>query len=194
MSYRALRISRNDKTPIEGFEQDDYVRNSSLGRRPLADLIARVTGAEAGIVTSGASSRLRRRFDVLRAPPPPTVQCRPSCEFLVSCTAFAVWTFESSWRLPPVKWSQLVVYLNRLVPRSSSTGVNDCPQFDLTMRSFKSNCEKRCSWVAGWRLGRLWACGGRSHIKGPGCNRSPEADRTPQEFAIPKRGPTLQSR
>jgi DinB superfamily len=39
MSYRALRISRGDKTPIEGYEQDDYVRNSPLGRRPLADLI-----------------------------------------------------------------------------------------------------------------------------------------------------------
>ena len=39
MSYRALRISRNDSTPIEGFEQDDYVRNSSLGKRPLADLM-----------------------------------------------------------------------------------------------------------------------------------------------------------
>jgi len=39
MSYRALRIARNDKTPLEGFEQDDYVRSSSLGNRPLADLI-----------------------------------------------------------------------------------------------------------------------------------------------------------
>ena len=39
MRYRALRISRNDSTPIEGFEQDDYVRNSSLGKRPLADLM-----------------------------------------------------------------------------------------------------------------------------------------------------------
>jgi hypothetical protein len=39
MSYRALRIARGDATPIEGFEQDDYVRNSSLGRRELADLI-----------------------------------------------------------------------------------------------------------------------------------------------------------
>jgi hypothetical protein len=27
MSYRALRISRGDVAPIEGFEQDDYVRN-----------------------------------------------------------------------------------------------------------------------------------------------------------------------
>ena len=39
MSYRALRISRSDATPIEGFEQDDYVRNGPFGRRPLADLI-----------------------------------------------------------------------------------------------------------------------------------------------------------
>jgi hypothetical protein len=39
MSYRALRIARGDATPIEGFEQDDYVRNSSLGQRPLSDLI-----------------------------------------------------------------------------------------------------------------------------------------------------------
>lgn len=39
MSYRALRIARGDATPIEGFEQDDYVRNAPFGRRPLADLI-----------------------------------------------------------------------------------------------------------------------------------------------------------
>jgi len=39
MSYRALRISRGDATPIEGFEQDDYVRNSPFARRSLADLI-----------------------------------------------------------------------------------------------------------------------------------------------------------
>ena len=32
MSYRALRISRGDATPIEGYEQDDYVRNSPFGR------------------------------------------------------------------------------------------------------------------------------------------------------------------
>jgi hypothetical protein len=39
MSYRALRIARGDATPIEGFEQDDYVRNGPFGRRTLADLI-----------------------------------------------------------------------------------------------------------------------------------------------------------
>jgi len=39
MSYRALRISRADATPMEGFEQDDYVRNGPFARRPLSDLI-----------------------------------------------------------------------------------------------------------------------------------------------------------
>jgi len=39
MSYRALRISRGDATPIEGYEQDDYVRNGPYARRQLPDLI-----------------------------------------------------------------------------------------------------------------------------------------------------------
>ena len=39
MSYRALRISRGDATPIEGYEQDDYVRNGPFARLPVADLI-----------------------------------------------------------------------------------------------------------------------------------------------------------
>ncbi|PYX28931.1 MAG: DinB family protein [Acidobacteria bacterium] len=39
MTYRALRIARGDKTPIEGFEQDDYVRDGNFGQRTLADLI-----------------------------------------------------------------------------------------------------------------------------------------------------------
>jgi len=39
MSYRALRIARGDATPIEGYEQDDYVRNGPFGRMSLADLI-----------------------------------------------------------------------------------------------------------------------------------------------------------
>lgn len=38
-AYRALRFSRADRTPIEGFEQDDYVRNGPFARRGLADLI-----------------------------------------------------------------------------------------------------------------------------------------------------------
>jgi hypothetical protein len=38
-SYRALRISRNDQTPLSGFEQDDYVRESNYSTRTLADLV-----------------------------------------------------------------------------------------------------------------------------------------------------------
>ena len=38
-AYRALRISRSDRTPIEGFEQDDYVHNGPFGQRPLAEVI-----------------------------------------------------------------------------------------------------------------------------------------------------------
>jgi len=30
-AYRALRIARADATPMEGFEQDDYVRNGGFG-------------------------------------------------------------------------------------------------------------------------------------------------------------------
>src|SRR6266436_2396195 len=38
-TYRALRIARADTTPMEGFEQDDYVRNGPFVYRSLADLI-----------------------------------------------------------------------------------------------------------------------------------------------------------
>lgn len=38
-TYRAMRIARGDRTPLAGFEQDDYVRNSPFAHRPLADLI-----------------------------------------------------------------------------------------------------------------------------------------------------------
>jgi hypothetical protein len=38
-AYRALRISRNDTTPIEGFEQDDYVRYGPFETCKMADLV-----------------------------------------------------------------------------------------------------------------------------------------------------------
>jgi len=38
-AYRALRIARNDKTPIEGFEQDDYVKFGPFGQSSLALLV-----------------------------------------------------------------------------------------------------------------------------------------------------------
>src|ERR1700720_2086751 len=36
--YRALRIARGDQTPMEGFEQDDYVRGGNFAERTLVDL------------------------------------------------------------------------------------------------------------------------------------------------------------
>ena len=39
-SYRALRISRGDATPLAGFEENSYVANSNFGNTKLADLIA----------------------------------------------------------------------------------------------------------------------------------------------------------
>jgi hypothetical protein len=38
-SYRILRISRGDETPIEGFEQDSYIENSNANNRSFADLL-----------------------------------------------------------------------------------------------------------------------------------------------------------
>ena len=39
-TYRAMRIARGDRTPLPGFEQDDYVRNSKFDAYPLAELAA----------------------------------------------------------------------------------------------------------------------------------------------------------
>jgi hypothetical protein len=38
-AYRVLRIARADKTPLSGFEQDDYVREGDFSKRSLPDLL-----------------------------------------------------------------------------------------------------------------------------------------------------------
>jgi hypothetical protein len=38
-AYRALRIARGDQTPMEGFEQDDYVRNGPFARAAFPEII-----------------------------------------------------------------------------------------------------------------------------------------------------------
>jgi hypothetical protein len=38
-SYRLLRVSRDDPTPLPGFEQDDFVREAGFDKHPLKDLI-----------------------------------------------------------------------------------------------------------------------------------------------------------
>ena len=38
-SYRALRISRNDKTPLPGYDENDYVTNSNGKQRSLQSIL-----------------------------------------------------------------------------------------------------------------------------------------------------------
>jgi hypothetical protein len=63
-TYRALRIARGDQTPMEGFEQDDYVRSGGFNERPLASLAeeyACVRGASLALFRSlGKEVWLRR--------------------------------------------------------------------------------------------------------------------------------------
>ena len=42
-SYRALRISRADQTPLSGFEENSYVANANFGARKIADLLEELT-------------------------------------------------------------------------------------------------------------------------------------------------------
>jgi len=39
-AYRALRFARNDRTPLPGFEQDDYIRNAAFDACTLDGLAA----------------------------------------------------------------------------------------------------------------------------------------------------------
>ncbi len=39
MAYRLLRFSRNDKNPLPGFEQDDYIANSRYNEMDMATLV-----------------------------------------------------------------------------------------------------------------------------------------------------------
>jgi len=56
-AYRALRFARGDKTPLPGFEQNDYVRSGAFSERSLAGL------AEEFGAVRGASIALFRSFN-----------------------------------------------------------------------------------------------------------------------------------
>jgi uncharacterized damage-inducible protein DinB len=63
-AYRALRISRGDQTPIEVFEQDDYVRNAVFSERTVADLAQEfdaVRNASLALLRSLGDEAWRRR-------------------------------------------------------------------------------------------------------------------------------------
>jgi uncharacterized damage-inducible protein DinB len=42
-AYRALRISRNDKTPLSSFDENSYVDNSNGNKRSLQDLLTELS-------------------------------------------------------------------------------------------------------------------------------------------------------
>lgn len=47
---RALRFARNDATPLPGFEQDDYVRNSKFDAYPIAELASELDSVRGATV------------------------------------------------------------------------------------------------------------------------------------------------
>lgn len=42
-AYRALRFSRNDKTPLPSFEENDYAVNTDANRRSIQDLLTELS-------------------------------------------------------------------------------------------------------------------------------------------------------
>ena len=49
-AYRAMRIARGDRTPLSGFEQDDYVRSGGFGERRLTDLAEEFAAVRSGSI------------------------------------------------------------------------------------------------------------------------------------------------
>jgi len=50
-TYRALCVGRNDKTPLPGFEQDDYVASTHFNARPLQALLEELTAVRRAGIT-----------------------------------------------------------------------------------------------------------------------------------------------
>jgi len=42
-AYRALRIARNDSTPLPGFEQDEFVNHAGANQRSIEDILEELT-------------------------------------------------------------------------------------------------------------------------------------------------------
>lgn len=51
MSYRVLRISRGDISPLPGFDQDAYIARGSFDARPLSDLLDELTAVREATLT-----------------------------------------------------------------------------------------------------------------------------------------------
>jgi hypothetical protein len=63
MAYRTLRIARNDKTPLPGFEENDYVSNAHFADRTiesLADEFATLRRANMFLIKSFTEEEVSR--------------------------------------------------------------------------------------------------------------------------------------
>lgn len=64
MSYRALRFARNDKTPLHGFEENDYAPEANAGSRTLiaiADEMVRLRLTTVDLFASFTPEMLMRK-------------------------------------------------------------------------------------------------------------------------------------
>jgi len=62
--YRALRFARNDRTPLPGFDENDYAPASEAGRRSMDDLLhesATVRASTLALYGSFTADMLERR-------------------------------------------------------------------------------------------------------------------------------------
>ncbi len=70
-AYRALRVSRNDATPLPGFEQDDYVPQSNANNRRLEELLNEyelVRNSTLALFESFSDEMLQRRGTASNSP------------------------------------------------------------------------------------------------------------------------------
>ena len=56
-AYRAMRIARGDKTPLAGFEQEDYVKSGGFGERRLTDLAEEFAAVRSASITASSVGR-----------------------------------------------------------------------------------------------------------------------------------------
>ena len=50
-AYRALRFARGDRTPLPGYEQDDFIRGGNFGARPLPEIAGELRSVRMATIT-----------------------------------------------------------------------------------------------------------------------------------------------
>jgi hypothetical protein len=62
-AYRALRFARGDRTPLPGYEQDDFVRGGNFAARPLPEIAGELRSVRMASITlfAGLSAEALQR-------------------------------------------------------------------------------------------------------------------------------------